>query len=359
VSELSESKWMEALSGVIDPDLTRDVVSLGMVKNVSQEGNTVVVDLELTTPACPHKNELMKRCRKALGAVGCESVDVRMSARVRPIGVAGKQPVPGVKNLLAFASGKGGVGKSTVSINVALALSQAGAKVGMIDCDIYGPSVPPMLGLFDRPSVSPQQKMVPLQAHGLKVMSMGFLTEPTNPIAWRGPMVHKMIQQFMYMVDWGELDYLILDLPPGTGDVQLAVTQDAPLAAAVLITTPQNISILDARKGFEMFEQVKVPTLGVVENMSYYLCPHCDKEHNIFRQGGGEDLADQLGIDFLGSLPLHPSIPSDLGEGAPLMIRKTPEQPVAAFEVLAGKIAAKLAIQSFDMEPGTSYPMEV
>jgi len=358
VSQAKEQELREALSTVMDPDLGRDIVTLDLVRSIEVRSGVAKVTIELTTPACPHKAEIEHRCRTRIEALGLEP-EIEFTARVRPAVMEGKQPLPGVRNLIAFASGKGGVGKSTISLNCALALSQAGAKVGIMDCDIYGPSLPAMLGRFERPTVSPDQKIMPLEAHGLKVVSMGLLTDPTQAVAWRGPMVHKMIQQFLYQVEWGELDYLILDLPPGTGDVQLAVTQNSPLAAAVLITTPQEIALLDARKGFQMFEEVKVKTLGVVENMSYYICPNCEKRHRIFQSGGGHRLAQKLAIPFLGELPLHPGIPSDLGVGKPLMVRSGPADAIEAIRRLAGEIAAQLAILGFRENQGLSFPMEV
>ncbi|OGQ56890.1 MAG: hypothetical protein A3I75_02855 [Deltaproteobacteria bacterium RIFCSPLOWO2_02_FULL_50_16] len=249
-----------------------------------------------------------------------------------------------VKNVIAVASGKGGVGKSTVSVNLALALAQSGAKVGLMDADIYGPSMGMMMGLYETPEVTPDKRLVPLEKYGLQVISMGVLSGPDTPVIWRGPMVSNMIQQFLSVVAWGALDYMIIDLPPGTGDVQLTLTQQAPLAGAVIVTTPQDISLLDARKGLLMFDQVQVPVIGVIENMSTFICQHCQKPTDIFGKGGGRRISDFFGVPFLGQIPIDPSIVVGGDSGSPLLIHQPDSQAAHAFRWAAENMAAELSV---------------
>ncbi|OGQ67932.1 MAG: hypothetical protein A3F89_03385 [Deltaproteobacteria bacterium RIFCSPLOWO2_12_FULL_50_11] len=249
-----------------------------------------------------------------------------------------------VKNVIAVASGKGGVGKSTVSVNLALALAQSGAKVGLMDADIYGPSMGMMMGLYETPEVTPDKRLVPLEKYGLQVISMGVLSGPDTPVIWRGPMVSNMIQQFLSVVAWGALDYMIIDLPPGTGDVQLTLTQQAPLAGAIIVTTPQDISLLDARKGLLMFDQVQVPVIGVIENMSTFICQHCQKPTDIFGKGGGRRISDFFGVPFLGQIPIDPSIVVGGDSGSPLLIHQPDSQAAHAFRWAAENMAAELSV---------------
>jgi ATP-binding protein involved in chromosome partitioning len=338
-------KVMAQLKTVQDPDLHKDIVSLGFVKNMAIENGNVKFDVELTTPACPVKEQLKNECETKVGSVeGVNSVEVNMTAVVRAS--QHEQPIlTGVKNIVAVASGKGGVGKSTVSTNLAIALHMSGAKVGLMDTDIYGPSIPQMMGM---PIVSPKagenNSFFPHEKYGLKVMSAAFLTKEGQPLMLRGPMLGGIIQQFLQNVQWGELDYLIIDMPPGTGDVQLTLTQRAPLSGAVVVTTPQQVSLIDADKGVKMFDQVKVPMLGIVENMSYFICDGCEKQHDIFKRGGGQTLADKYKIPFLGEIPLISEVVEGGDSGVPI-IMSNPESPASkAYKSLAGQVAAQLSI---------------
>ncbi|HHI68422.1 MAG TPA: iron-sulfur cluster carrier protein ApbC, partial [Planctomycetes bacterium] len=305
---VTQEQVLEALEGIIDPDLGKSVVQAGFVKNLTIQGGRVSFDLELTTPACPLKSQFQKKAQELVGNLpGVKSVEVRLTSRVRQAQPQSQKPLlPGVKLMVAGASGKGGVGKSTVAANLAVALARTGAATGLVDVDVYGPSAQIMFGIpqGSRPDVNADQKLIPLEAHGVKIMSMAFLARDDTPILWRGPLVAKLVQDFLAHVEWGELDYLVVDLPPGTGDAQLTLCQSAPLAGAVIVTTPQDVSLVDARKGLELFRKVNVPVLGIVENMSYFLCPHCGERTEIFRHGGGEKVARQLGVAFLGEIPL-------------------------------------------------------
>jgi ATP-binding protein involved in chromosome partitioning len=359
MSELQE-KIMSALKTVQDPDLHKDIVSLGFIKNLNIEGGSVKFDVELTTPACPVKEQLRTECETKVKAIdGVEQVDVNMTAVVRSTEHA--QPVlPGVKNIVAVASGKGGVGKSTVSTNLAIALSLTGARVGLMDADIYGPSIPQMMGIpISSPKVGSENKFFPHEKYGLKVVSAAFLTKQGQPLMLRGPMLGGIIQQFLQNVEWGELDYLIIDLPPGTGDVQLTLTQKAPLSGAVVVTTPQEVSLIDADKGVKMFQQVKVPLLGIVENMSYFVCDGCDKKHHIFRQGGGKTLAENFKIPLLGEVPIIPAIAEGGDSGIPVVI-SDPESPASlAYKALAGQVAAQLSINQANSGEKVSADFEL
>ena len=359
MSELQE-KIMSALKTVQDPDLHKDIVSLGFIKNLNIEGGSVKFDVELTTPACPVKEQLRTECETKVKAIdGVEQVDVNMTAVVRSTEHA--QPVlPGVKNIVAVASGKGGVGKSTVSTNLAIALSLTGARVGLMDADIYGPSIPQMMGIpISSPKGGSENKFFPHEKHGLKVVSAAFLTKQGQPLMLRGPMLGGIIQQFLQNVEWGELDYLIIDLPPGTGDVQLTLTQKAPLSGAVVVTTPQEVSLIDADKGVKMFQQVKVPLLGIVENMSYFVCDGCDKKHHIFRQGGGKTLAENFKIPLLGEVPIIPAI-AEAGDNGIPVVMSDPESPAGkAYKELAGQVAAQLSINQANSGEKVSADFEL
>lgn len=340
--QLSEAAVTAALRKVRDPELNRDLIDLDAIEDLNISGSKVSFTLVLATPAHPAKAAIESLCRETLASLGASKVTLKMKSRVRPA-ATGKQQVPGVANLVAVASGKGGVGKSTVSMNLALALRDRGAKVGFLDCDIYGPSLPSMTGVFGKPKSMPDNTIVPHQIFDMPMMSMGFLLEPGQAASWRGPMLHKVIQQFLYRVAWPELDYLVLDLPPGTGDVQLSLTQSAPLAGGLVVTTPQDAALEDARKGIEMFRQVKVPVLGMVENMAEYTCRKCGKVHHIFQQGGGEKLAQEYQVPLLTRLPLDPALAHGHGEGRPLLARAKKEPVVARFLDLADQVAITLA----------------
>ncbi|MDA1000921.1 MAG: iron-sulfur cluster carrier protein ApbC [bacterium] len=347
MAEVTEVQVLEALKHVKDHDLGKDLVSLKMIKEVQICGGAVAFTLELTTPAHPNKEKFIEDCKLAVGAMpGVEAVNVRLSSHVRgrPAG-AGKMDIHGVKNIVAVASGKGGVGKSTVSVNIALALAAEGAKIGILDADIYGPSQPQMLGVAGmQPEATPDHRIIPLESHGVKVMSMGFLVDEDSPVIWRGPMVMKALVQFLGETIWGELDYLILDLPPGTGDAQLTIVQQVSLAGAVIVTTPQDIALLDARKGLQMFRKTDVPILGILENMSYYECPQCGHRENIFDTGGGERAADRYEVPFLGAIPLDIKIRLGGDKGVPVVVGD-PESLVAkAFREAARNVARQVAI---------------
>jgi len=343
-SQLNEAAVLSVLRTVMDPDLHKDIVSLGFVKDLKIDGGAVSFKVELTTPACPVKDALRGECLEKVRKVpGVQEVNVEMTASVRG-GRVHEELLPGVKNIVAVASGKGGVGKSTVSINLALALKNTGAAVGLLDADVYGPSMAIMFGIHQRPEVNLQKKIVPILGHGVKVLSMGLLNEGDRPVIWRGPMVHGVLQQLLRDGDWGELDYLVIDLPPGTGDAQLSISQLIPLSGAVIVTTPQDISLIDARKGLKMFQQLRVPVLGIVENMSYFVCPGCKERHEIFGHGGGRKSAEELQVPFLGEIPIDPLVVSGGDEGVPIVVGH-PESPAAkGYLEVAGQVAARLSI---------------
>jgi ATP-binding protein involved in chromosome partitioning len=342
---------LAALRVVKDPDLHRDIVSLGFVKNLKIQGSSVSFDIELTTPACPVKDRLRDEAIAAVGALpGKPAVTVRMTSRVRASAVSpAGDGMGGVRNAVAVASGKGGVGKSTVAANLALGLARSGAKVGLMDADIYGPSVPMLLGGMPPPKPAAREgTLEPVEKFGLKIVSMGLFTGRDTPVIWRGPMATKMIQQFLSQVMWGDLDYLIIDLPPGTGDVQLTLTQSAPLVGAVIVTTPQEVAVSVTLRGLRMFEQVQVPILGIVENMSAFVCPHCGKQTEVFRHGGGKRVAEELGVPFLGEVPLDPALALSGDEGRPVMAEEDisfRQYPSArAFLEIAGRLAQQVSI---------------
>jgi len=340
-----EARVLDALRQVQDPDLHRDIVSLGFVKNLSISEGHVAFDVELTTPACPVKEQLRRRCEEVVaGLAGVDRVSVTMTAKVAGAARRDATLLAGVKNVIAVASGKGGVGKSTTAVHLALALRESGARVGLMDADIYGPSVPMMLGVKGRPEVTPDRRLLPAEAHGVSLMSMGFLAQSSEAVIWRGPMVSNMVQQFLAVVDWGDLDYLVIDLPPGTGDAQLTLTQQAPLSGAVIVTTPQEVSLIDARKGLRMFQQVNVPVLGIVENMSYFVCDGCGKRSEIFGTGGGAKVAEEFGVPLLGRIPIDPAVVAGGDTGVPVLLSH-PESPVSvATREFASAVAARLSI---------------
>ncbi len=352
----------EALRIVRDPDLGRDIVSLGFVKNIRICEGNVAVDLELTTPACPVKDRLQAEAVRAIETLpGVTEVKVFMTAQVRSSRTSPMQAgLKGVKNMIAVASGKGGVGKSTVAVNLALALAKAGARVGLLDADIYGPSIPVMLSGAGKPEVL-DGKLVPMDRYGVKFMSIGLMTEEGSPVIWRGPMATKLIQQFLSDVNWGELDYLLIDLPPGTGDVQLTLTQAAPLTGAVLVTTPQEVAVGITVRGLKMFQQVQVPVLGIVENMSYFHCPHCDARTEVFTHGGGERMARELGLRFLGAVPLDPKLTLAGDAGRPVVDVEGEGRPVSAeaFERISRELAAQVSIVNEQTATMRIAPTEV
>jgi ATP-binding protein involved in chromosome partitioning len=343
---LNESDVLDALRPIVDPDFGKNIVDLGFVKDVRIEAGRVSFAIELTTPACPVKEEFERAARERVAALpGVDEVAVTMTASTR--GRASTAPdalLPGVKNTIAVASGKGGVGKSTTAVNLALALRESGAKVGLMDADVYGPSLPLLTGVTGRPEAR-ERRILPHESLGMKLMSMGFFVSDDSPVIWRGPMVHGLITQFLKDVEWGELDYLVIDLPPGTGDAALTLTQQAPLSGAVIVTTANDLSLIDARKGLKMFEKVNVPVLGIIENMSFFTPPDLpDRRYYIFGEGGGRRVAEELGVDFLGEIPIDPRVVEGGDKGRPILVHAPDSDVASAFRDLAGNLARKLAV---------------
>lgn len=344
---ITKEQVLEALRKVQDPDLHKDIVSLNFVKDLTVCGGTAKFTIELTTPACPVKDLLKQQAHDVVKAIpGMEEVNITMTANVQ--GRVGPNPVAlskGLKNIIAVSSGKGGVGKSTVATNLAVALAETGAKVGLLDCDLYGPDIPRMLGIERKPDVH-VGKIKPIERHGVKSMSIGYLIDPDQPVIWRGPMLHKAIEQFIGDVTWDDLDYLLVDMPPGTGDVQLSLSQLVPLAGAVIVTTPQQVAVDDVRKAIAMFRQVHVEILGVVENMAGFVCAHCHQTTDIFGAGGAETLSKKFSIPILGRIPLDPTIRVGGDSGEPI-VKSHPNSPTAqSFRQVAGQLAAQLSIRA-------------
>ncbi len=330
----------------MDPELGKDLVSLGMIQKLSVDGPKVSFDLVLTTPACPMKRRLEEASREAAMSVpGVSEVDINVTANVRGHRAGGERVnlVPTVKNAIAVASGKGGVGKSTVAVNLAIALSQAGAKTGLMDCDVYGPSVPMMMGTHSRPEAE-AGKVLPVERYNVKMMSLGFLMEQDDPVIWRGPMVAKALQQLLKDVSWGDLDYLVMDMPPGTGDAQLTVTQSVPLTGAVVVSTPQDVALIDAAKAVGMFRKVNVPVLGIIENMSYFLCPHCGERTDVFRHGGAERESKRLNVPFLGEIPIDAGISDGGDKGVPVVAGSRDSKIAEVFRSVACAVAAGISV---------------
>jgi len=343
---ISEEQVLQALRSVKDPDLHKDIVTLNMIRDMAICGGIVKFRFVLTTPACPVRDQLKFEAEKAVMAIpGVERVEVQMDAEVpKARGVIDKSEIAGIKHIVAVSSGKGGVGKSTVSVNLAVSLALMGARVGILDTDIYGPNIPIMMGGRDLPAAKGNM-IVPPVYHGVKTMSVGLLNPGDKAIVWRGPMLNSAVSQFLRQVEWGELDYLVIDMPPGTGDVQLSLAQMVAVAGAVLVTTPQEVALSDVRKAYSMFEQLHVPILGIVENMSYFECAHGERYH-IFGNGGGEALAERYGVPFLGSVPIAMSIREGGDLGVPVVISQ-PESPQAkAFSTVAQQVAAQVSIEA-------------
>ena len=354
---ISEQQVLDALKVVMDPDFQKDIVSLGFVRDVAVKGDDVSFRIVLTTPACPVRERFRQQAEEAVRAAipGVGAVAVTMDAQVPASASAPlvENLLPQAKNIIAVASGKGGVGKSTVASNLAAALAATGARVGLLDADIYGPSMGLMLGVTDKPMMDEaEEKMLPVEAHGILVMSLGFFLDPDTPVIWRGPMVMKAVEQLLRDVAWPELDYMVVDLPPGTGDAQLTLTQKVPISGAVIVTTPNEVALIDARKGLAMFQKVNVPVLGIVENMSWFVCPHCQGVSDIFSRGGGERTAKDMGVPFLGEIPLDPSV-RKAGDGGRPVVLAAPESPVAeAFRTLAGRVAQQMSITALTPKAG-------
>lgn len=352
MASVTPNQVLDALRAVQDPDLHRDIVALEFVKNLRIEGGAVKFDVQLTTPACPVKDDLKAQAIQAVNAIpGVTSVDVTMTAQVTRTATTGKaakstELLKDVRHVIAVASGKGGVGKSTATANLAVALAQTGAQVGVLDADIYGPSMSMMFRVQEAPVLDERQKLHPVVVNGIKIVSMAMFADDEKPVIWRGPMVSQMIQNFVHNVVWGQLDYLLIDMPPGTGDVQLTLTQSAPLSGGVIVTTPQDVSVLDAKKGLKMFQKVSVPVLGIIENMSYFICDNCEKKHYIFREGGGRRIAQSLGLPFLGEIPLEPEVAVGGDQGLPIVEKRPQSASAKAYREIAGAIAAELSILS-------------
>ncbi len=355
MNALNEANVLQALRSVRDPDLHRDIVSLNFVRDLKIDGASVSLTIELTTPACPVRDELKMSAEKAIREAidGVSAIDVVLTSKVTAHQNTQKEAVlPGVKNTIAVASGKGGVGKSTVAVNLAAALARDGARVGLVDADVYGPSIPLMMGVArdERPKVH-KGRLQPLERWGVKLMSIGFLVDPMQAVIWRGPMASGAVKQFMSDVDWGELDYLVFDLPPGTGDIQLTLVQTIPLTGAVIVTTPQDISLADARKGFVMFEKVHVPILGIIENMSYYICSHCGHREEIFVTGGGRRAADELQVPFLGEIPIFTNIRIAGDTGRPVVMDPQAPEQAGIISGIARAMAAQVSIRNAAAQP--------
>lgn len=342
---INEREILAALSKVMDPELHVDLVSAGMIKNLRVDNGQVRFTVELTTPACPMKAKIEADVHSALKSVaGLGPYEVDWGAQVRPAAAGASQNLlPGVKNVILVGAGKGGVGKSTVSLNLAAALAKLGAKVGLLDADFYGPSMPTMTGLNEKPVSRDGKTLEPLEAHGLKVMSIGFLVEPDQALVWRGPMLHGALMQLVRDVNWGELDYLVLDLPPGTGDVALTLSQQVRAAGAVLVTTPQDVALADVVRAKQMFDKVRIPILGLVENMSQFVCPHCKNTTEIFHHGGGRKAAEMMGLAFLGEVPLELKVREGGDVGVPVVIGHEASGEAKAFVDIAQKVAGRIS----------------
>ena len=344
---ITEAAVLDALRAVREPELPGDIVTRDMVRGLTIDGTRVAFTIELTTPACPLKDEIEADVRRALDPLGVETVEVSWGASVRrATPVQQQQLVPGVKNIIAVASGKGGVGKSTVSVNLAVALAQDGASVGLLDADITGPNIPLMLGVDGQPKASPDNKITPLERHGVKVISIQFFVPEGQPIVWRGPLVGGAIQQFLRDVDWGDLDYLIIDLPPGTSDAQLTLAQAVPISGTVLVTTPQEVSLADVNKAMAMLKRMSVAVIGIVENMTAFICPHCGEATEIFGRGGGERFAEQHGIEFLGGIPLDITVRQGGDVGVPAVAQREPGPAAQALATLARTVAARMSVRA-------------
>ncbi|MBE7385938.1 MAG: Mrp/NBP35 family ATP-binding protein [Leptolyngbya sp. SIO1E4] len=348
---LDASSILDVLRPVQDPELQKSLVELNMIRNVTIDDGAVSFTLVLTTPACPLREFIVEDCEKAVRQLpGVKSIDVDVTAETpQQKALPDRQGIDGVKNILAVSSGKGGVGKSTVAVSIAVTLAQAGAKVGLIDADIYGPNAPTMLGLADAGVMVRQgeqgEVLEPAFNHGVKMVSMGFLIDRDQPVVWRGPMLNGVIRQFLYQVQWGDLDYLVVDMPPGTGDAQLTLAQAVPMAGAVIVTTPQAVALSDARRGLRMFQQLQVPVLGIVENMSYFIPPDMpDKRYDIFGSGGGEKTAQELGVPLLGSVPLEMDVRQGGDRGLPIVVEHPESASAKALTAIAKTVAAKVSV---------------
>ena len=349
---LTDTAVYDALRQVQEPELGGDLMSRNMVKGLAIDGSRVALTIELTTPACPLKDEIEADIRAKLEPLGAQTIDVTWNAMVRRAApTATAQLVPGVKNVLAVASGKGGVGKSTVAANLAVALAMEGAAVGLLDADITGPNIPQMMGLEGQPSATPEGKIRPLERHGVKVISIQFFVPEGQPIVWRGPLVGGAIQQFLRDVDWGELDYLVVDLPPGTSDAQLTLAQAVSISGSVLVTTPQEVALSDVGKALAMFRRMSVPIIGVVENMGSFVCAHCGEVTEIFGRGGGERFAKRNELEYLGSIPLDVTVRQGGDAGVPAVAQREPGPAAVVLRDLARTVAARMSVRAAAQVP--------
>jgi ATP-binding protein involved in chromosome partitioning len=347
---LSEAQVQDTLRKLVDPNTGKDFIATRSARNIKVSGSDVALDIELGYPGKSQQEPIRRQVIQALKTAGAANVAANVTSKVVAHAVQrGVKLVPGIKNIIAVASGKGGVGKSTTAVNLALALAAEGASVGMLDADIYGPSQPMMLGISGRPESKDGKRIEPMEGHGLQASSIGFLIDVDTPMVWRGPMVTQALEQLLKDTNWRELDYLVVDLPPGTGDIQLTLAQKVPVTGAIIVTTPQDIALIDARKGLKMFEKVGIPILGIVENMSFHVCPKCGHESHIFGSGGAERMAKDYGTELLGQLPLDESIRSQADSGKPTVV-SDPDGPLAAiYRKIARRAAVKIAESQRDM----------
>ncbi len=344
---IAKSAVMDALRTVMEPELHQDLVTLNMIQNVQINDGAVDVTVMLTTPACPLKNVIQDDIQKAMANIdGVKNVDVHFSSNVKKDNKIADKLKIDVKNIIAIASGKGGVGKTTVAVNLALALNETGAKVGILDADIYGPNIPQMLGVHHLPQPV-GNKIVPAKSYNLQIMSIGFLVKDDEPIIWRGPLLHKAIQDFFNDVLWDDLDYLIVDLPPGTGDVQISLAQSIPLTGGIIVSTPQDVALADAKRGLVAFQKFNVPVIGIIENMAYFIAPDTGNRYEIFGHGGAERAAEQFRVPFLGRLPLDPQAREGGDIGKPVVVEHPDSEIAHSFHDIAGSVAARLAVMNF------------
>jgi ATP-binding protein involved in chromosome partitioning len=339
---------------VKDPALQRDLIAAGMVREVSANGDTVRVEIRLTTPLCPSREEIAAAARTAILRIAdVKDVEIGFSAEVaRRLGPVPER-LPSVRNVIAVAAGKGGVGKSTVATNLAAALAQAGTAVGILDADVFGPSIPQMMGPPEVETGMGEHRIIPAVHHGIKVVSVGFFVERGAAVIWRGPMIHKLITQFVEDVEWGELDYLVVDLPPGTGDTQISLAQLVPVTGAVMVTTPQEVSVIDVEKALAMWQKVEVPVLGIIENMSYFACPKCGHHEEIFARGGGQRLAERQGLPFFGEIPMVSAVRGSGDGGKPIVLAEPDSEVARIFQGIARRLACALSVRNLP-DPGTA-----
>ena len=348
MTSLSQENVEKMLSTVVDKHNSQDIVSSKSIKAINIDGDKLSIEVILKYPANSYHEELKQAIREVLSDSGASELDISISSKIASHATQnGANALPGIKNIIVIASGKGGVGKSTTSVNLALALHSEGARVAILDADIYGPSQPRMLGVKDlRPEGSENGNMIPVPAHGIQSMSIGYLVDEATPMVWRGPMVTQALDQLIRKTEWENIDYMIIDMPPGTGDTQLTISQKIPVSGAVIVTTPQDIALIDAKKGLAMFEKVNIPILGIIENMSMHICSNCGHAEAIFGHGGGENMASDSGVNFLGALPLEINIRIDADDGTPTVVKDPNGKTAEIYKAIARKLAALLSLQN-------------